>query len=103
MDDTAFLNALYIPAIAMTTHIISCLLLCDVTSQQPTRLSTKQDRKELLLLPLQLISSSHETKFTTKVAVFWVVAPCSLAEVGKLLPDYTALQPRRQPSSYAPP
>jgi hypothetical protein len=23
--------------------------------------------------------------------------------VGKLLPDYTALQPRRQPSSYSPP
>jgi hypothetical protein len=61
-----------------------------------------------------------------KVAVFWVVAPCSLVEVhqrfrdtyslqhqgpddggskyfwnvGKLLPDYTALQPRRQPSQY---
>jgi hypothetical protein len=62
------------------------------------------------------------------MAVFWVVAPCSLVEVcqrfrgpipraqlthrpddggskdlwnvGKLLPDYTALQPRRQPSSY---
>jgi hypothetical protein len=63
-----------------------------------------------------------------KMAVFWVVAPCSLVEaeqrfkgtcclhhqgydggskdlwnVGKLLPDYTALQPRRQPSSYSPP
>jgi hypothetical protein len=61
-------------------------------------------------------------------AVFWVVAPCSLVEVyqrfrgpcclqphrpddggskdlwnvGKLLPDYTALQPRRQPSSNSP-
>jgi hypothetical protein len=62
-----------------------------------------------------------------KMTVFWVVAPCSLIEVyqrfrgpcclrhqgpddgsskylcrnvGKLLPDYTALQPRRQPSSY---
>jgi hypothetical protein len=50
-----------------------------------------------------------------KMAVFWVVTPCSLVEVyrrfggacclhhqggrGKLLPDYTALQPRRQPSS----
>jgi hypothetical protein len=61
-----------------------------------------------------------------KMAVFWVVAPCSLVEVyqrfrgpcclhhqgdpsfhpwnvGKLLPDYTELQPRRQPSSYSPP
>jgi hypothetical protein len=42
-----------------------------------------------------------------KMAVFWVVAPCSLIEVyllpGKLLPDYTVLQPRRQPSSYSPP
>jgi hypothetical protein len=57
------------------------------------------------------------------MAVFWVVAPCSLVEVyqrfrgpcclllqgkdlwnvGKLLPDYTALQPRTQPSSYSPP
>jgi hypothetical protein len=65
-----------------------------------------------------------------KMAVFWVVAPCSLVKFtevsevlaasifraisddggskdlsndGKLLPDYTALQPRRQPSSYSPP
>jgi hypothetical protein len=51
-----------------------------------------------------------------KIAVFWVVAPCSLAEVYqrfrgdcclhhqvcKLLPDYTAQQSRRQPSSYSP-
>jgi hypothetical protein len=56
----------------------------------------------------------------TKMAVFWVVAPCSLVEiyhsfrgddrlddggskdlwnVGKFLPDYTVLQSRRQPSS----
>jgi hypothetical protein len=59
-----------------------------------------------------------------KMAVFWVVAPCSLAQVyrrfigacclhhrpdvggsknvrnvGELPPDYTAQQPRRQPSS----
>jgi hypothetical protein len=27
----------------------------------------------------------------------------NLSNVGKLLPDYTALQPRRQPSSYSPP
>jgi hypothetical protein len=55
-----------------------------------------------------------------KMVVFWVVAPCSLVEVYQrfrgpcclhhqgdesylLLPDYTALQPRRQPSSYSPP
>jgi hypothetical protein len=55
------------------------------------------------------------------MAVFWVVTPCSLVEVyqrfrgpsclhhqgdeyvGKLLPDYTTLQPRRQPYSYSPP
>jgi hypothetical protein len=37
-----------------------------------------------------------------KMAVFWVLAPCSLVEgskdlrnVGKILPDYTALQSRR--------
>jgi hypothetical protein len=29
---------------------------------------------------------------STKMAVFWVVAPCTR------LPDYTTLQPRRQPS-----
>jgi hypothetical protein len=63
------------------------------------------------------------TAVSTKMAVFWVVAPCSLVEVykrfrgpcclhhqgdrgkglwnvDKLLPDYTALQPRRQPSSH---
>jgi hypothetical protein len=47
-----------------------------------------------------------------KMAVFWVVAPCSPVEVywrfrgscypwnvGKLLPDYMTLQSRRQPSS----
>jgi hypothetical protein len=47
-----------------------------------------------------------------KMAVFWVVVPCSLVEVYRRsevlsasiiraisLPDYTALQPRRQPSS----
>jgi hypothetical protein len=53
-----------------------------------------------------------------KITVFWDVAPCSLVEVyrrfggayclqlqgdvkavGKLLPEYTAQHPRRQPSS----
>jgi hypothetical protein len=55
-----------------------------------------------------------------KMAVFWVVAPCSLVEVyhgnhpydggskylwnvGKLLPDYMVLQPIRQPPSCLPP
>jgi hypothetical protein len=57
------------------------------------------------------------TAVCTKMAVFWVLAPCGLVEVsqrfrgpcclhhqgaiwnvGKLLPDYTALQSRRQPS-----
>jgi hypothetical protein len=60
------------------------------------------------------------TAVSTKMAVFWVVAPCIFVEFfqrfsgpwyliraiaskdlcnnGKLLPDYTALQPRRQPS-----
>jgi hypothetical protein len=43
------------------------------------------------------------TAVSTKIAVFWVVAPCSLVEVylwsvSKLLPDYIVLQPRRQPS-----
>jgi hypothetical protein len=49
----------------------------------------------------------------TKMAVFWVVAPCShqgddggskdIWNAGKFLPDYTTLQPRTQPSSYSPP
>jgi hypothetical protein len=51
-----------------------------------------------------------------KMAVFWVVVPRhhhgdrpddggrkDLWNVGKLLLDYTALQPTRQPSSYSPP
>jgi hypothetical protein len=52
------------------------------------------------------------TAVSMKIAVFWVVVPCSLVEVyrpvdggskdlwnvGKLLPDYTVLQPRRQQS-----
>jgi hypothetical protein len=56
------------------------------------------------------ISGSHGGEYEND---FWVVAPCSLVEVyrrfrgsrhlqdvGKLLPDYTAQQPRRQLSSY---
>jgi hypothetical protein len=53
-----------------------------------------------------------------KMAVFWLVTPCSLVEfydqcncpddgsskyprnIDKLLPDYNVLQPRRQPTSY---
>jgi hypothetical protein len=62
------------------------------------------------------------TAASMKMAVFWVVAPCSLVEVywrfrgscclhhqgthrsdvGKILPDYMAQQPRRQPSSDSP-
>jgi hypothetical protein len=67
-----------------------------------------------------------QTTKTLKMAVFWVVAPCCLVEVyrrfrgacclhlqgpddggrkngnvGKFIPDYMALQPRRQPSSYS--
>jgi hypothetical protein len=45
-----------------------------------------------------------------KVAVFWVVAPCSLVDVYQRFRcpccfhhQGTALQPRRQPSSYSPP
>jgi hypothetical protein len=72
-------------------------------------------------------STTHQINGYLKMAVFWVVAPCSLVEVyqrfrgpcclrhqrdggnkdlwnvGKLLPDYTALQPRRKPSSYSSP
>jgi hypothetical protein len=40
------------------------------------------------------------TAVSMKMAVFWIVAACSLVNVGKLLPDFAALQLRRQPSSY---
>jgi hypothetical protein len=55
------------------------------------------------------------SKKVKKMAVFWVVAPCCLVEVYQRFrgpcclhhqgddSDYTALQPRRQPSSYSPP
>jgi hypothetical protein len=47
-----------------------------------------------------------------KMAVFWDAVPCGLSDDGgskylrnmaKLLPVYTALQPRRQPYSFSPP
>jgi hypothetical protein len=63
--------------------------------------------------------TGHLNRMSLEMAVFWVVTPCSHVEfdrrfrsaapedggskhlwnVGKLLPDYTAQQPRRQPSS----
>jgi hypothetical protein len=66
----------------------------------------------------------EKTKYMLKMAVFWIVAPCRLVwvykyfrglyclhhhgdhggntdpwNVGKLIPVYIALQPRRKPSS----
>jgi hypothetical protein len=76
-------------------------------------------------LLVQFVSEGKNT--SSKMAVFWVVAPCSLVEVyqrfrgsllppssgreaarnlwnvSKLLPYCTVLQPRKQPSSYSPP
>jgi hypothetical protein len=52
------------------------------------------------------------SSISLKMAVFWVVAPCSLVEVYQRFRgacclyhqgDYTAQQPRRQQSSYSPP
>jgi hypothetical protein len=84
------------------------------------------------VIKLSMAKFDLDTSHVKKMAVFWVVAPCSLVEiyqhfrdpcclhhqgsghhhgdggskylwnVGKLLPDYTVLQPRRQPSSYSP-
>jgi hypothetical protein len=65
---------------------------------------------------LSLNSTSHTvvwtsfvekwTSYISKMAVFWVVAPSSQKfariRLNFLLPDYTALQPRRQPSSHSP-
>jgi hypothetical protein len=65
-----------------------------------------------------LSTLSIRRRYNTKIAVFWVVGPCSVVEVyrrftsacclhhqgvGKLLPDYTVQQPRRQSASYSPP
>jgi hypothetical protein len=81
--------------------------------------------KHVALKPILILGLKVLTAVSTKMAVFWVAAPCSLVEVyqrsrgpcclqhhhpddggskdlwnvGKLLPDYKALQPRRQPSS----
>jgi hypothetical protein len=77
--------------------------------------------------PTRCLAAYHLCEFLLRMAVFWVMAQCSLVDVyrrfrdtcclhhqgddggrkylwnvGKLLPDYTALQPRRQPSSYSP-
>jgi hypothetical protein len=74
-------------------------------------------------MPASSVESHIKNPHIMKMAVFWVFAPCSLVEVyrsfrgacclhqqgddggskdlrnvGKLLPDYTALQPWRQPS-----
>jgi hypothetical protein len=52
----------------------------------------------VFLLCWHLYSASIEAGFevltavSRKIAVFWIVARCSLVE---LLPDYTALQPNR--------
>jgi hypothetical protein len=57
---------------------------------------------------LQCVRFQALTAANMKMAVFWVVAPRSRSDdggskdlwnVGKFLPDYTAQQPRRQPSS----
>jgi hypothetical protein len=78
--------------------------------------------------PTRVTNTNHVgfevlTAASVKMAVFRVVAPCSLLDVyrrfrgacclhhqgskdlwniGKLLPDYSALQPRKQPSYYWP-
>jgi hypothetical protein len=58
--------------------------------------------------PLYRVVFEVLTAVSTKMAVFWVVARCyrpddggskDLWNIGKLIPDYTAIQPLRQPSS----
>jgi hypothetical protein len=56
----------------------------------------RSQQSELMTASLnkpQVYKSIYPT-MSSKMAVFWV---------GKLLPDYMVLQPRRQPSSYSPP
>jgi hypothetical protein len=59
-----------------------------------------------------LLEHTVVQQWESKMVVFCVIVPCSLMmeavstylwNVGKLLPDYTALETRRQPSSYSPP
>jgi hypothetical protein len=75
-----------------------------------TRFYLFTNRSQVLPVVLLLSCSLNNAKKATKMAVFWVVAPCSLVEVyqrfrspcclhHKGLSDYTALQPRRQPPS----
>jgi hypothetical protein len=72
----------------VVANVISLRTLHQEISRSTAKLSTSQTGFEVL------------TAVSMKIAVFWVVAPCKdLWNVGKLLPDYTVLQPRRQQSS----
>jgi hypothetical protein len=97
-----------------------------------THTSTVCIRYQVLLLSCNMFVRSHcrlhythtstvciryqvllATYYKEKMAVFWVVAPCSLVEVYQRFrgpcclhhqgDEYTVLQPRRQQSSYSPP
>jgi hypothetical protein len=122
------------PVLIVSHFLISHLSLSFIQMLHFDLVSNQQVLQPVLLTfhlaPLLPLLGSA-TSDVQKMAVFWVVAPCSLVEVyhrfggpswikhqgdrpddggsrdlrnvGKLLPDCMALQPRRQPSSYSPP
>jgi hypothetical protein len=71
---------------------------------------SKHSKKTMNLHTHSKYSSVITTQLSLKIAVFWVVAPCSLVEVYQrfrgpccLHHQGESLQPRRQQSSYSPP
>jgi hypothetical protein len=101
-------TVVHFAAVAMVTPRSSTAALCYyliIQSVPQINHNTSPLRRYLLTLFKEIIA--------TKMGVFWIVAPCNLVELyqrfrglcclHQLVPDYTALQPRRQPSSYSPP
>jgi hypothetical protein len=96
-----------VTTIVLTWFITFLSFVCQISI--PSRwMVTFRGRHIISALYLNSYYNTHSNSHTlnksvsTKVAAFWVVA-ADLWNAGKLLPDYTALQPRRQPPSYSPP
>jgi hypothetical protein len=76
-------------------------------------LSRKTKQKQTIMLDSGKLHQTLQLIRDMMMAVFWVVALCSLVEIYQRFrgpcflhhqdDEYTALQPRRQPSSYSPP
>jgi hypothetical protein len=78
---------------------------CLTDSEMATLVNAKEDLTDSgYSVSDSEFSTDVEEDNVMRMAIFWVVAPCSLVEVYRLsLSDYMAQQPRRQPSSYLPP